>query len=104
MLSIDGARSELAITAWTNYGDIIRRYIVPHLGSKRLVDLSALDVKAWHATLLDHGRVDGGALAVASVQLAHRTCIAHSPTPCAGTSSQPTRRPERGCQEASARR
>ena len=71
-LWIDGARSELAITAWTNYGDIIRRYIVPHLGSKRLVDLSPLDVKAWHAALLDHGRMDGGALAVASVQLAHR--------------------------------
>jgi integrase len=71
-LWIGGARSELAITAWTNYGDIIRRYVVPHLGSKRLVDLSPLDVKAWHATLLDHGRMDGGALAVASVQLAHR--------------------------------
>jgi integrase len=71
-LWIDGARSELAITAWTNYGEIIRRYIVPFIGSKRLVDLSPLDVKAMHAALLDHGRSDGTALAVASVQLAHR--------------------------------
>ena len=57
-LWIDGACSELAITAWTNYGDIFRRYVVPHVGSKRLVDLSPLDVKARHATLLDHGRLD----------------------------------------------
>jgi integrase len=71
-LWIDGARSELALTAWVNYDDTIRRYIAPHLGSKRLVDLSPLDVKAWHAALLDHGRSDGGALAAASVQLAHR--------------------------------
>lgn len=71
-LWIDGARSELAITVWTNYGEIIRRYVVPHLGSKRLVDLSPLDVKAWHAALLERGRIDGGALSVASVQLAHR--------------------------------
>jgi hypothetical protein len=71
-LWIDGARSELAITAWTNYGEIIRRYVVPYIGAKRLVDLSPLDVKAMHAALLDHGRRDGTALAVASVQLAHR--------------------------------
>ena len=69
---IDGARSELAITAWTNYREIIRRYVVPYIGAKRLVDLSPLDVKAMHAALLDHGRKDGTALAVASVQLAHR--------------------------------
>jgi integrase len=69
---IDGARSELAITAWTNYREIIRRYVVPYVGAKRLVDLSPLDVKAMHAALLDHGRKDGTALAAASVQLAHR--------------------------------
>lgn len=69
---IEGARTELALTAWVNYGDSIRRYIAPHLGSKRLVDLSPLDVKVWHAALLDHGRADGGGLAVASVQLSHR--------------------------------
>jgi hypothetical protein len=41
-------RSELAITAWTNYRDVIGLYVTPHLGSRRLVDLSPMDIKAWH--------------------------------------------------------
>jgi integrase len=67
-----GAKTELAITAWTNYGQIIRRNIQPFLGPKRLTDLSPIDVKRWHGTLLESGRQDGGPLSVASVKLAHR--------------------------------
>jgi hypothetical protein len=67
-----GARTELALTAWTNYGQIIRRNINPYLGSKRLTDLSPIDVKRWHGTLLESGKRDGGGLSVASVKLAHR--------------------------------
>ena len=68
----EGARHELALTAWTNYGQIIRRNINPYLGSKRLTDLSPLDIKRWHGKLLTDGRQDGKPLAVASVKLAHR--------------------------------
>jgi len=68
----EGAQHELALTAWTNYGQIIRRNINPYLGSKRLTDLSPLDIKRWHGKLLDDGRQDGKPLAVASVKLAHR--------------------------------
>lgn len=68
----EGAKTELGVTAWTNYGQIIRRNIQPYLGSKRLTDLSPLDVKRWHGKLLENGRKDGGPLAVASVKLAHR--------------------------------
>ena len=68
----EGARHELALTAWTNYGQIIRRNINPYLGSKRLTDLSPLDIKRWHGKLLTDGRQDGQPLAVASVKLAHR--------------------------------
>ena len=68
----EGARTELALTAWTNYGQIIRRNINPYLGNKRLTDLSPLDVKRWHGKLLENGRRDGGPLSVASVKLAHR--------------------------------
>ena len=68
----EGARTELAITAWTNYGEIIHRYIQPYLGTTRLCDLSPLDVKRWHGTLLRGGSKDGGPLSVASVKLAHR--------------------------------
>jgi hypothetical protein len=51
---IEGARSELALTSWTGYRDMIRRWIGPHLGGKRLVELTSIDVKIWHSALLDH--------------------------------------------------
>jgi integrase len=69
---IEGAKSDLALVAWTNYGQIIRRNVKPYLGAKRLSDLSPLDVKRWHGKLLAGGRADGGPLAVRSVQLSHR--------------------------------
>jgi integrase len=69
---IEGARNELALTSWTGYRDMIRRWITPHLGSKRLVELTPIDVKVWHSALLDHGGVGGRPLSVRSVQYAHR--------------------------------
>ena len=39
---LEGVRSALALTAWTNYRDVIRLYVVPHLGSRRLTELSSL--------------------------------------------------------------
>ena len=67
-----GLRSELAVTAWTNYRDVVHRYIAPHLGSRRLMELTPMDLKAWHGGLLSDGRKDGGPLSARSVQLAHR--------------------------------
>ncbi len=69
---IDGVRSELAITAWTNYHDVIGLHVTPHLGSRRLVDLSPMDIKGWHAHLLEHGRKDSTPLATRTVHVAHR--------------------------------
>jgi integrase len=69
---IEGARNELALTSWTGYRDMIRRWITPHLGGKRLVELTPIDVKVWHSALLDHGGVGGRPLSVRSVQYAHR--------------------------------
>ncbi len=66
------AKSELAITAWTNYAEVLDRYVLPYLGGKLLTDLSPLDIKKWHGDLLDHGRKDGTPLAANSVKLAHR--------------------------------
>jgi integrase len=51
---------------------VIDNYITPHLGSKRLVDLSPMHIKPWHALLLDHGAKSGKPLSTRSVQLAHR--------------------------------
>ena len=69
---IVAAKSELAITAWTNYSNVLDRYVLPYLGGKLLTDLSPIDIKKWHGELLDHGRKDGQPLAVNSVKLAHR--------------------------------
>ncbi len=68
----EGTKTELAITAWMSYGQTIRFHINPHIGSKRLSELSPLDVKKWHGVLLNRGRKDGGPLAMNSVKLAHR--------------------------------
>ena len=69
---IEGARSDLAITAWTSYRDVLANYVKPHIGGKRLVDLGPMDVKKLHGLLLANGKVKGGALSVRSVQLSHR--------------------------------
>ena len=71
-LWLDGVKTEVALTAWVSYRQSVRRYINPHLGSKRLGELSALDVKRWHGVLLTSGRQDGRPLATNSVKLAHR--------------------------------
>jgi len=69
---IDTIKPEVALTAWTNCGEVVERYVLPYLGAKRLADLSPMDIKRWHGELLDHGRRDGTPLAVNSVKLAHR--------------------------------
>ncbi len=69
---MEGVRRELALTAWTAYEGIVRRWINPHLGPRRLVELTPTEIKAWHGALLDHGGVDGRPLSVRSVQFAHR--------------------------------
>jgi integrase len=69
---IDTIKPEIALTAWTNYGEVVERYVLPYLGAIRLADLSAMDIKRWHGALLDHGRRDGKPLAVNSVKLSHR--------------------------------
>jgi len=56
---IDAVKPELALTAWTNYGEVAERYVLPYLGAKRLAELAPMDIKRWHGELLDHGRHDG---------------------------------------------
>jgi integrase len=68
----EGTKTEVALTAWVNYGQAVRRYVNPYLGSKRLGELTPLDIKKWHGELLRSGRQDGEPLSVNSVKLAHR--------------------------------
>jgi hypothetical protein len=68
----EGTKAELAITVWMNYGRVVRIHIDPHLGSKRLSELSPLDIKKRHGVLLDSGCEDGGPLAIRTVRLSHR--------------------------------
>lgn len=69
---VEGTRTEPALTAWTAYRDIIRRWIKPQLGGTRLVELTPMEIKAWHAVLLDHGGACGRPLSLRFVQFAHR--------------------------------
>ncbi|MEO7396927.1 MAG: site-specific integrase [Ilumatobacteraceae bacterium] len=69
---IEGVRTEVQITAWISYKQVVDKYIVPNLGSKRLVELSPMHIKPWHALLLARGGKDGNPLSSRSVQLAHR--------------------------------
>jgi hypothetical protein len=41
-LWLDGVKTEVALTAWVSYRQAVRRDINPHLGSKRLGELSVL--------------------------------------------------------------
>ena len=66
---IETVKPELA---WTNCGEVVERYVVSHLGIKRLAELSPMDIERWHGELLDHGRRDGTPTAVNSVRLSHR--------------------------------
>jgi hypothetical protein len=84
---IDTVKPELALTAWTNYGEVVERYVLPYLGATRLADLSAMDIKRWHGALLDHGQRDGKPLAVNSVKLSHRCCAVPSLTVSGGAMS-----------------
>ncbi len=69
---VEGVQSEVQITAWISYKQMVEQYIVPHLGSKRLVELAPIHIKPWHATLLDHGGKNGRPLSSRTVQLCHR--------------------------------
>ena len=69
---VEGVRSELALTAWTNYRDVIKLYVIPHLGSRRLTELSPLHLKAWQSKLLTSGNSKGGPLSPRTAQRAHR--------------------------------
>ena len=69
---VEGMRTEVQITAWISYKQMVEQYIVPHLGSKRSVELAPIHIKPWHAALLDHGGKNGRPLSSRTVQLGHR--------------------------------
>jgi hypothetical protein len=103
-LWIDGVKTEVALTAWLSYRQAVRRHINPHLGSKRLGELSALDVKRWHGVLLTSGRQDGGRSPRTRSNSRTEYFIARSPTRFAGIWSSSTRCHRFACPRARRRR
>ena len=51
---------------------MVEQYVIPHLGSKRLVELSPMHTKPWHSILLKCGGKNGRPLSSRTVQLCHR--------------------------------
>jgi integrase len=55
------------------YRELINNQIIPHLGGKQLQKLKAIDIEAWHNTLIANGRKDGrGSLSHMTIRHAHR--------------------------------
>jgi integrase len=55
------------------YRELINNQIVPHLGSKQLQRLKAIDIERWHNVLISSGRKDGsGGISARTVGHAHR--------------------------------
>jgi integrase len=55
------------------YRELINDQIVPHLGSKHLQKLKAIDIESWHNTLIATGRKDGkGGISARTIGHAHR--------------------------------
>jgi integrase len=55
------------------YRELINNQIIPHLGGKQLQKLRAIDVEAWHNTLIAGGRKDGkGGVSARTIGHAHR--------------------------------
>ena len=68
------------------YRQILRLYVNPHLGGKRLQKLRAVHLSELYAKLLRSGGDDGRALAPATVGYAHRVLHRMSGTPPPGAS------------------
>ena len=46
-----GMRGQVRPGTFQSYETIVKRHVIPHLGAKRLQNLTAEDVKAWYATI-----------------------------------------------------
>lgn len=68
-----GVRPALKPSTAKSYGEIIRWYVQPRVGAVRLVDLTAFQLRALYAELLESGAVRStGGLAPGTVSAVHR--------------------------------
>jgi integrase len=67
-----GMRVHLSPAGWTNYRDIVRLYVKPHIGPNRLAAVNSQTLTALYADLLASGGRNGKPLSVTSVRLVHR--------------------------------
>jgi hypothetical protein len=62
-------------TTLGNYRDIVRCYIVPHLGSRQVYALSKRAIHDFYKTLLTRGSKHGGPLSRTTVRTVHRVLM-----------------------------
>ena len=59
-------------TTLGNYRDVIRCYVVPHMGARQLYTLDKRTIHDLYRTLLKRGNKQGGPLSPTTVRIVHR--------------------------------
>ena len=67
-----GVQNTVKPTTAKSYGEVLRWYVMPRVGSVQLADLTPLHIRSLYADLLDHGGRRGGALSAGTVAIVHR--------------------------------
>lgn len=58
-LYLQDIKPELRIRTYDNKVMKLNKHVLPYFGDKKLCDITAADVKKWHATLYDVKKIDG---------------------------------------------
>ncbi|MEV8517866.1 site-specific integrase [Dactylosporangium sp. NPDC051484] len=72
---LDERELDVAETTLANYRDIVRCYIIPHLGSRQVYTLNSRAIHDLYKTLLNRGSKRGGPLSRTTVRTVHRVLM-----------------------------
>ncbi|HWL34860.1 MAG TPA: Arm DNA-binding domain-containing protein [Frankiaceae bacterium] len=88
---LPASAARVRATTLRGYRPLINSYAVPALGDVRLVDVTPVVLTKLYGRLLTSGRANGkGGLSARTVASFTPSCVARSPTPCAGATSRRT--------------
>ena len=70
-LYLQDIKPELRIRTYDNKVMKLNKHVLPYFGDKKLCDITAADVKKWHATLYDVKKIDGKTIKPTYIQGLH---------------------------------